>query len=249
MGLNWCRGTVTRKQIWTEGLFTLHVAVDGVMPFEPGQFLQVGVKSDEQSRIYRPYSVASPHGPSLEFYIVRVDDGALTPRLWNLANGDAIEISERAAGSFTLSHAPRHPDLWLIATGTGLAPYIAMLRSPAVWASFARIIVVHGVRYRRDLSYTGELAEYERTRPGVFTYVPMATRDDCPQGLAGRITTRLVDQGLEERAGCRIAADRSTMLLCGNPAMLDEVESLLIDRGLQKHRKKSPGNIVVERYW
>jgi ferredoxin--NADP+ reductase len=249
MGLVWCHGTVRRKQVWTDGLFTLQVAVDEVAPYEPGQFLQVGLGLGTDDHVFRPYSAASPHGSLIEFYIVRVDEGKLTPRLWNLVEGQSIEVSQRAAGSFTLTHAPRHPDLWLVGTGTGLAPYIAMLRTDAPWRTFEQIVVVHGVRYCRDLSYAEELRGWEATHAGRFRYLPMTTRESCPQGMDGRITVRLADGMLEREMGRKISPDCSTVLLCGNPAMLDEVELLLEQRGLKKHRKKSPGNIVVERYW
>jgi ferredoxin--NADP+ reductase len=180
---------------------------------------------------------------------VRVDGGALTPRLWDLQTGDAVRISQRAAGSFTLSHAPRHPELWLIATGTGLAPYVAMLRTPIPWQTFERIILVHGVRHCRDLSYVEEFRQYSQKYGDQFHYVPMATREECPQGLSGRITTRLEDGGLERHVGATFSGDRSTVMLCGNPDMLNDMESILCARGLAKHRKKNPGHIVVERYW
>ncbi len=249
MGLTWCPGVVESKRVWTDGLFTLAVRVDGVLPFEPGQFLQLGLETAGEKEVHRPYSVASPHGEVVEFYIVRVDEGELTPRLWNLQPGDVVQISQRAAGSFTLAHAPRHPDLWLIGTGTGLAPYVAMLRTPVPWHSFERIVVVHGVRFCRDLSYVDEFQQYAAKYGKQFRYVPMATREECPQGISGRITARLQDGGLEQFVGCQFGAVRSTVLLCGNPDMLDEMEALLLARGLAKHRKKTPGNIVVERYW
>ena len=139
MGLNWCQGSIAEKQIWTEGLFTLKIAVSGVRPFEAGQFLQIGVPNGE-SHIHRPYSVASPFGPTIEFYIVMVEGGELTPRLWQMKLGDLIDVSERAAGSFTLSHVPQNENLWLIGTGTGLAPYIAMLRTEEPWQQFRQVV-------------------------------------------------------------------------------------------------------------
>ncbi len=248
MALHWCQGTIEEKRIWGEGLFTLKIAVPGVKPFESGQFLQIGF-ADGESHTHRPYSVASPHGPSIEFYIVMVEGGALTPRLWGLNPGDAIEVSERAAGSFTLSHAPKNENLWLIGTGTGLAPYIAMLRTEEPWTQFRRIILIHGTRLCTDLSYADELRQFAKEHPAQFTYLPMTTRETCAEGLSGRIPPRLIDGSIEAHTQCPIRADNATVMLCGNPAMLDDVENLLVERGLKKHRGKSPGNIVVERYW
>lgn len=248
MGLRWCQGKIVENHVWTEGLFTLKIAVDGVQPFEAGQFLQIGVP-DGDKHIHRPYSVASPFGPIIEFYVVMVDGGELTPRLCQLKPGDPLDVSERAAGSFTLSHAPRNENLWLIGTGTGLAPYIAMLRTEEPWSQYRRIVLIHGTRKCSDLSYTDELRQWSRTRASQFHYVPMTTRDSCPQGIEGRIPLRLSDGSIESFVQCSIKPDNATVMLCGNPAMLDDVENLLVARGLKKHRSKSPGHIVVERYW
>ena len=97
----WCPAKITRKHIWTEGLFTLHVECPGLKPFVPGQFLQLAMM-DGDKRINRPYSVASPHGTTVEFFIVKVDDGELTPRLWALDAGDEVEVSERPRGVLRL---------------------------------------------------------------------------------------------------------------------------------------------------
>ena len=98
---NWLPAKVVKKDVWTEGLFTLHVDCPGLKDFTPGQFLQLAVVEGE-NRINRPYSVASPHGDVVEFFIVLVEDGELTPRLWQLDVGSQVEVSEKAAGSFTL---------------------------------------------------------------------------------------------------------------------------------------------------
>lgn len=248
MSLRWCRGTIEHKLVWMDGLFTLAIAVDGVKPFEPGQFLQIGIQNGAD-HIHRPYSVASPFGPTIEFYVVMVEGGELTPHLWKMKPGDPIDVSERAAGSFTLSHAPANQNLWLIGTGTGLAPYIAMLRTEQPWEKYERVFLIHGTRMCADLSYAPELTELGRTRGSRFRYLPMTTRESCPSGLTGRIPARLIDGAIEAHMQCPIRADDSTVMLCGNPAMLDDVEKQLIDRGLKKHRSKSPGQIVVERYW
>ncbi len=136
--MKWTPATIERKRIWDDGLFTLTVRAPEVQPFKPGQFLQLGIDLPD-GHLHRPYSVASPHGEMLEFFIVRVDNGALTPRLWSMNEGDKLDVSEKAAGSFTLDHAPDASTLWLVGTGTGLAPYIAMLRTEAPWKNTRRL--------------------------------------------------------------------------------------------------------------
>jgi ferredoxin--NADP+ reductase len=198
--------------------------------------------------LHRPYSVASPHGELLEFFIVMVETGQLTPRLWNMKVGDPIDVSEKAAGSFTLDHAPNASTLWLIGTGTGLAPYIAMLRTDAPWQRYKKIVVVHGVRHARDLAYQEEFARYSHRGDGQFRYLPVVSREPCPEGLTGRITTCIENGSLEKQAETPFCKD-CAILLCGNPDMLDDCEALLAAREITKHKAKAPGQIVIERYW
>ena len=244
----WCPAVVAAKKVWTDGLFTLAIKTDGVQPFAAGQFLHLAL-GDEAERVNRPYSVASPHGEDLEFFIVRVDEGELTPRLWNLDVGDSVDVSERAAGSFTLKKTPDAEILWLVSTGTGLAPYIAMLRTDEPWERFEKVVVVHGVRYEVDLAYTEELKTLEEKFAGRFKLVQSLTRENKDGVLHGRIPNLVEDGTLEEFVGWKMNKDNSSVLLCGNPAMLDDMESKLGEREMKKHRSKSPGQIVLERYW
>ncbi len=250
----WREGTIVDKTIWTNGLFTIRVNVPGVEPFLPGQFLQLGVfpeseNGEEVKLINRPYSVASPHSDDLEFFIVLVEDGELTPRLWKLENGSKIQVAEKAAGSFTLEKTPQAENLWLLATGTGLAPYVAMLRTADPWEKFKNIVVIHGVRHNADLAYTEELQAIEKEKPGRFKFVQALTREEARGTLNGRIPNLVESGALESAAGFQLQADNSSVLLCGNPAMLDSMEELLGQRGMKRHRSKSPGQIVLERYW
>jgi ferredoxin--NADP+ reductase len=256
----WFQSKVLEKKVWTEGLFTLTIDGSGVEPFSAGQFLHLagypnGIVDDadeeqrEKQRVNRPYSVASPHGEKLEFFVVLVEDGELTPHLAKLEPGDDIEVSEKAAGRFTLEKTPDAENLWLIATGTGLAPYIAMLREDSPWQRFKKIVVVHGVRHANDLAYTEELRELESSRAGAFKLVQALTRESTDDTLEGRIPALVENGELEKAAGTEMAKDNCSVLLCGNPAMLDSMEEVLGQRLMTKHRSKAPGQIVLERYW
>ena len=244
----WCDSTVVDKKVWTDGLFTISITAEDVHDFEPGQFLQLAVE-DGENLINRPYSVASPSGDVLEFFVVVVEDGQLTPRLWKLEKGDSLKVSQRAAGSFTLKKSPEAECLWLFSTGTGLAPYIAMLRTAEPWENYKKIVVVHGVRYAADLGYTEELTALVKKHPGRLSLVQALTREQSDGTLNGRIPVLLESGELEKVVGNELRADNSTVLLCGNPAMLDDMEEKLGTRGLKPHRSKSPGQIVLERYW
>lgn len=248
MALKWCPGKIVDKKVWADGLFTIQVEVDGVQEFKPGQFLQIGYQNGDE-HVHRPYSVASPWGPRIEFFIVRVDGGQLTPYLWGLEPGAPLDVSHRAAGSFTLAKTPEAKELWLMATGTGLAPYIAMLRTDEPWKRYSKIVVVHGVRLAQDLAYTAEFETFTNAHPDQFVYIPALTRESAEGALEGRIPGLLKSGVLEEAAGCQMTAENSVVMLCGNPAMLDDMEAYLETRQMKRHRSKSPGHIVLERYW
>jgi ferredoxin--NADP+ reductase len=248
MPLQWVPGLVEKKQVWSDGLFTLSIRCPGVMAFEPGQFLQIGLQQPEK-HLHRPYSVASPHGEVLDFFIVRVDTGELTPILWKCEVGDSIDISMKATGSFTESHVPNARCLWLIGTGTGLAPYVAMLRAGNVWSRFEKVVLVHGVRHASDLAYTDEFRRLEMMKPKAFRFLQVTSRDRIEGGLQGRTTVCLTNGTLEQAAEESISPTDTAVMLCGNPDMLNEMEDLLADRGLSKQKPKQPGRIIVERYW
>lgn len=245
--MKWTRGVIRSKTVWADGLFTIQVEAPEVACFEAGQFLQLGLEMSD-GHLHRPYSVASPHGTLLDFYIVLVEDGRLTPHLWKMEVGDSLDVGAKAAGSFTLSHCPDGESLWLIATGTGLAPYIAMLRTPEPWQRYKNIYVVHGVRHLQDLSYQDELAGYAAQYPGRFCYVPAVSRETGEGVITGRITHCLENGSLEEAAQSKL--DQSCcVMMCGNPDMLNDLEAQLAQRSMHKHKKKEPGHVVVERYW
>lgn len=248
MSLQWISGRITGKHVWSEGLFTLSIHCPGVLPFEPGQFLQVGLQLEEK-HLHRPYSVASPHSDTLEFFIVRVDEGHLTPRLWRMNVGDSIDVSAKATGSFTLKHAPDAECIWLIATGTGLAPYIAMMRQEEIWRKYKNVILVHGVRFGTDLAYHAELDGLIERYAGRFHSIPVVSRAQVPGAISGRITTAIENGSLEEVAGHALTPSNSVVMMCGNPQMLDDVETLLGSRGMHRHKTANPGHIIVERYW
>lgn len=248
MALQWISGTIARKQVWSEGLFTLSIRCPGVGQFESGQFLQVGIQLPDK-HLHRPYSVASPHCDTLEFFIVRVDDGELTPRLWALEEGDSIDVSAKATGGFTLSHTPVAETIWLLATGTGLAPYIAMMREETIWQRHKNVVLVHGVRFATDLAYHEELGQIQARFGSRFHSIPVISRAEVPGAITGRITTAIENGTLESKAENALGPSNSVVMMCGNPQMLDDVEALLKDRGMNRHKKAIPGHVVVERYW
>ena len=248
MALQWISGTIACKHVWSDGLFTLSIRCAGVGQFESGQFLQVGMQLTDK-HLHRPYSVASPHSDTLEFFIVKVDGGELTPRLWAMNVGDPIDVSAKATGGFTLSHTPEAETIWLLATGTGLAPYIAMMREEAIWQRHKNVVLVHGVRFASDIAYQEELSQIKERYGNRFHFIAVVSREDVPGAISGRITTAIENGALECKAENALAPSNSVVMMCGNPQMLDDVEALLKDRGMFRHKKSNPGHVVVERYW
>lgn len=241
--------TVSRRVEWAPGLVTLELSAN-VDPFEPGQFVNLALGVDDGGLVRRPYSLASAPGAPPEILLTCVDGGALSPRLCALAVGDRVLVERRAQGFFTASWLPPAKDLWLIATGTGLGPYLSLLRSGVLWERFERVVVVHGVRWRSHLAHRAELCALADARAPQLAYAPLVSREASDaEVLGGRITAAVASGALEERVGLRLASDRSHVMLCGNPAMIEELGIVLAERGLDRHRARKPGHVTVEKYW
>ena len=198
--------------------------------------------------VRRPYSIASAPGLPLEFYLVVVSEGALSPSLHALGVGDAIGVQSDARGFFTLEHVPEVRDLWLLATGTGLGPYVSMIRSGQLWDRFERVVLVHGARRANHLGYREELEGVAARRSG-FVYVPVISRQDDERALRGRIPANIDNGHLEKAAGVELDPAHSHVLVCGNPDMVADTTTALATRGLRKHRSRKPGHISTEKYW
>ncbi len=230
--------------------------VEGALPpFAAGQYAELaltGAGAEGQKVERRSYSIASPPSSAeeLEFYIVKVQHGYLTPHLFRLSVGAPIWLGPKIKGKFTLEEVPPGKVLVMVATGTGLAPFLAMLREHHENPPWRKMAIIHGARYERDLGYRKELEDWEAKCPW-FSYIPALTRDEentAWTGHRGRVQT-IFDSGLlEEKLGEPLSMDVH-FLLCGNPQMIDDVQALLESKGFQLHKKKAPGNIHVERYW
>jgi ferredoxin--NADP+ reductase len=242
----WRSAKVVARSDWSDGLFTLRLDV-ALDEFEPGQWVNLALDIDGE-RVKRSYSLASPPGRPLELFLVEVEGGALTPRLARLGIGDALWLDDVAHGFFTLRYVPDCRDLWLFATGTGLAPYLSMARSGALWTRFERVVLVHGARRVDDLAYRDELEQLAASRPALH-YLPLITRQQADDVIRARITDALGSGVLEKACGVALVPERAHVMLCGNPAMVSDMQALLADRGLRKHRQRKPGHITAESYW
>lgn len=240
-------GVVAERTQWAPGLVTLRVEA-AVAPHRAGQFRNLALEVGGE-RVKRAYSMASAPGAPLELLLNRVADGVLSPVLTELPVGASLWVDPTPQGFFTLDYVPRARDLWLVATGTGLAPFVALWREGELWRRFERVVVVHGVRTAAELAYRDELSALVQARPGQLSQVSITSREDVSGLLHGRVTTALVDGSLERRAGVCLDPAYSHVLLCGNPAMIDELSTLLAARDLVKHRVRRPGHVSFEKYW
>ena len=246
----WLEGRVVANRRWTETLFSLRVELGTNAPrlaFEAGQFVRIALDLGGE-RVARPFSfVNPPEDTVLEFYGVIVPEGPLSPRLAKLEAGDPLFVADNPSGFLVLSEVPAAEDLWLVATGTGIAPFLSILRSEDAWQRYRRVILVHAARYAKELVYR-DLIDEIRTRRNRLEYITFVSREHAPGTLAGRVPAAIRDGRLEKAAG-PICAERSQLMLCGNPQMLKDVAAALAERGLKKHRRRSPGQITVESFW
>ncbi len=231
-----------------------------VPEFKPGQYATIGLPEPEPADgkapklIRRMYSVASPatQRDALSFYVVRVDEGALTPLLWNLDLGDTMFMAPRLGGHFTIDPVPEGHHVVMFGTGTGLAPFRSMyltFRGQKRWNKF---VMIEGCRLAEDLGYFDEFTGFAKEDPGLV-YLPTVTRepeDSDWAGVRGRVTALLEPGVFEEHCGFELKPETCSVFLCGNPAMIDQVEEVLVGRGFAVHSRKNPqGTLHFERYW
>ena len=238
----WLEGRVIENRHWTDTAFSLRVAAPPLR-FEAGQFVRIAL----EEQLARPFSfVNAPHDPVLEFYGIVVPEGPLSPRLARLRAGERLLVASNPAGFLVLSEVPEAETLWLVSTGTGIAPFLSILGTETPWARFRNVVLVHAVRHAAELVYQDQIRKFSKER-GLRT-VTFVSRESSPGSLAGRIPTAIMDGRLEQAAGLALEGNVHVML-CGNPDMLKDAQAALAGRGLRKHRRRTPGHITVESFW
>ena len=246
--------TVTWVQHWTESLFSFRTTRDPALRFSSGQFVMVGLMKDDGKPLVRAYSIASPSWhEELEFYSIKVADGPLTSRLQNIQVGDQILIGRKPTGTLVLDGLKPGKRLYMLGTGTGLAPWLSLARDPEVYDRFETVVVTHTVRAVADLNYANlldhELAEDEILGELIgpkLKYYPTVTRE--PFKTQGRITN-LIASGQMFRdldlPPFDPAEDR--IMLCGGPSVLADLKQQLLALGYVEGSLASPGDFVLER--
>lgn len=239
-------------QRWTNTLFSFTMTRPAHFKFTAGQFARIGLKVGDEL-VVRAYSVvSSPFDETLEFFSIVVPDGAFTSNLQHLQVDDELYLEKIPYGFLTLARyqLPLPKDLWLLATGTGLAPFISMLQDFETWSKYEKINLVYSVRTESELAYVDRIQAitqlFGEGHTG-FKFIPVVTRDPNA-ALHDRLPILIENGELEKAADLKFNADTTHVMLCGNPQMVDDTKAALKARGLTMNRR-GEGNIAVENYW
>ena len=243
----WVSGKITEVNWWTPTLFTIKVAAD-VAPFQAGQFTKLAMTIGDK-RIARAYSyVNAPKDPVLEFYLTEVEGGKLTSGLAELEAGGSIDVEAKANGFLTIEESPKREILWMIASGTGIGPFLSILADGKVWDKYQQVVLIHSVRFNTDLTYQDFIHAHQKLFKQ-FTYLPLVTREMPEKGLRGRITDLIRNNEIAQLFKHERLPEDSHFMICGNPDMVKDLVQLLQTLGYKRHRRSEPGHISVEQYW
>ena len=268
--------TVLSKTTWTPNLFSFTVSRPESFKFTAGQFVRLGVNPSQlkyykqqgeagndvanealNEDIFRAYSiVSSPFDEVLEFFSIVIPDGAFTSQLQHLEVGDDLLLNTMPFGFLTLARyqKPLPKDLWLLATGTGLAPFLSMLQDLKTWEDYAHIILAYSARSIEELAYVKKIESLQEDfgslvdNPAKLIFIPVVTREPVEGALTERLPKLLLDGTLQKRAGIALDIDSTHVMLCGNPEMVEDTKETLKTLGLVMNRR-GEGNIAVENYW
>jgi len=268
--------TVLSKTTWTPNLFSFTVSRPDSFKFTAGQFVRLGVNPSHlnyykqqgeagndvanealNEDIFRAYSiVSSPFDEVLEFFSIVIPDGAFTSQLQHLEVGDELLLNTMPFGFLTLARyqKPLPKDLWLLATGTGLAPFLSMLQDLKTWEDYEHIILAYSARSIEELAYVDKIKSLQEDfgslvdNPAKLIFIPVVTREPIEGALTERLPKLLLDGTLQERAGIALDVDSTHVMLCGNPDMVEDTKETLKSLELVMNRR-GEGNIAVENYW
>lgn len=263
---------------WAPTLLSFKVTRPDGFKFTAGQFVRLGIHGkdlqyfakdhetklitseaqgqsiDLEGYVFRAYSVASsPYDEFIEFFSVVIPDGEFTSKVNHIQVGDSLLLNTTPFGYLTLARyqLPLPNDLWLLATGTGLAPFLSILKTIEVWQQYQRIILVYSARTSQELAYQAEIGSIKSIygdNGAAFVFLPIVTREADYVGEKARVPNLIVSGKLTELVGQKLDKERSHVMLCGNPQMVEDTKEALKSIGLTMNRR-GEGNIAVENYW
>lgn len=243
---------VTGVTHWTENLFSFTTTRNPSFRFRSGQFTMIGVEVDSRP-LLRAYSLASAnYEDHLEFFSIKVPDGPLTSRIQHLKPGDPIVVSRKATGTLILDNLQGGRNLYLLSTGTGVAPFVSIIKDPETYERFERVVLVHGCRKVSELAYgemiTKLLSNDEFLGDCIrdqMIYYPTVTRE--PFRNKGRITDLIATGKMFDDIGLPPLDEPDRAMICGSPEMLTDLKYLLESRGFREGSNSEPGQFVIEK--
>ena len=256
--------TITSKHTWVDGkLFSFRTTRYKGFRFKPGQFARLGLRkknaNPDDPIIWRAYSIVSAnYDEFLEFFSIVVPDGEFTSQLEHFEVGDTLLVDKTNYGFLTTDRFEGGKHLWMLSSGTGLAPFLSMLWDLQNWEHYEQLILVHSVREPAELAYRETIEafaqneyfkEFFEKNPNKLVYVPVVTREKVTGTLDQRITELIKNGRLEAQVGTPLTHEDSRILLCGNPQMVDDLRHTLGELGYTTSRRSKPGQIAVENYW
>jgi ferredoxin--NADP+ reductase len=253
MSSKYQQDTVTSVHHWNDTLFSFTTTRDPGFRYKNGFFTMIGLEVEDKPLV-RAYSMVSAnYEEQLEFFSIKVQDGALTSRLQHLQVGDRVLVGAKPTGTLVAENLLAGRHLYLLGTGTGLAPFMSIIKDPEVYEQFEKVVLVHGVRYGSELAYqeyiTQELPQNDFFGDIIrdkLLYYPTVTRE--PSRFNGRITDLLLSGKMQKDLGLpALSADNDRFMLCGSPSMLKDTCAILKDMGFAEARHGNQGHYVVER--
>jgi ferredoxin/flavodoxin---NADP+ reductase len=240
---------------WTPNLVSFQTTRALAFRFTPGNYTRVGLGRADGNLVWRPFSVVSAASDShLEFVATLVPGGQFSDLLAGIREGNPMRVDKSSYGFLTIDHFAPGKDLWLLASGTGLGPFVSILRDTATWAAFRTVVVVHSVRHACELAYLDKIAaipdqESIAIDPERLKYLPVVTRESCPGALNARIPQLIEEGRLESAAGVSLDPRRSRIMVCGNPDLGHALRRQLTARDFHVNRRTAPGQLAFENYW
>ncbi|AOF82967.1 oxidoreductase NAD-binding domain protein [Methyloversatilis sp. RAC08] len=241
--------TVTAVRRWTDTLLSLRIDRPDGFRFSPGHYVKLGLPAGADDAVWRPYSIVSVEADDeLEFLIVLIPGGAFSEALAGIEPGHPVMLSSSIFGFFLEPQLSPGDTLWMLATGTGLGPYVSLLRTPGALDRYRRLILVHSVRLAAELAYRDELEALAVTDTRL-RYLPIVTREAGASALSGRIPALIADGTLAQHAQTPLDPATGRVMVCGNPDFTTDMRALLNARDFVPCRRGNAGSMLFEKYW